>query len=267
VKSSEKINTPDIKIGIPSVLLCIEMAIFAILHLWAFAWQPYRIGHGGNSGGASSESGYPQNKESYQGGFLGLKAIGEAFNPWDLCKAIGRAARWMFVGRKTRTMDPSYQAPEGSSVSLKPRNIQADTSYGGAGGASGENMGRYRSDPYEEGEELLSHAQSNPMSSYSPDHSDIGLAISPGGSEFSSYHHEERQRLDRENPDTVPLTRPREDSYDQFDGSPPALRVMTSAYPQDLPHEQRMPSPVPVRYLPPSPDDPHQQKIGRFYET
>ena len=249
------------------------MAIFAILHLWAFAWQKYSIAHGANSGGISSDSGFPQNKEFYQGGYLGLKAIGEAFNPWDLVKAIGRAARWMFVGRKTRTLDPSYQGPEGSSVSLKPTNPsypdgnpQTDTSYGGAGGVAGESRGRYGSSPDEEGEELLSHAQSNPMSSYSPQ-SDIGLATSPGGSEYPTYRHEQQQRLRREDSDTVPLTRPREDSYDQYDGSPPELRVMTSAYPQDLPHEQRMPSPVPVRYLPPSPDDPNQQKIGRFYEA
>ncbi|KAA8570214.1 hypothetical protein EYC84_002531 [Monilinia fructicola] len=32
---------PDLKIGIPNLLLCIEMAIFSILHLFAFPWKPY----------------------------------------------------------------------------------------------------------------------------------------------------------------------------------------------------------------------------------
>lgn len=27
---------PDIKVGIPALLLCVEMALFALLHLWAF---------------------------------------------------------------------------------------------------------------------------------------------------------------------------------------------------------------------------------------
>lgn len=239
------------------------MAIFAVLHLWAFAWQPYSIAHGAKSGPTSAESGLPPGKDSYQGGFLGLKAIGEAFNPWDLVKAIGRAARWMFVGRKTRTQDPSYQAPAGSSVSLKSTNpegdAQTDTAYGGAGGT-----GRYAPSPDEEGEELLSHAQANPMSSHSSQPYDSGIPPSPENHVYPSYHHEQRQRLHRQDSDSMLLGRPRDDSYGE---SHPDLRVVTTGYPQDLPHEERMPSPVPIRYLPPSPEDPNQQKIGRFYET
>lgn len=242
------------KIGIPSVLLCIEMAIFSVLHLWAFAWQPYSLGHGGTSG-ATTESGFTPSENSYQGGFLGLKAIGEAFNPWDLVKAIARAARWMFAGRKKRTMDPSYKAAEDNAVNLKPTNSDGDgrptTEYGGAGDTR-----RYGSSPDEEGEELLSNAQANPMLSHP---SDSGIPVTPNDDTYSAY----QQRLDRRDSDAFLLGRSRDGSSSE---SRPNLHVMTAAYPQDLPHEERMPSPVPLRYLPPSPDEPNQQKIGRFYE-
>lgn len=255
IKSSEKINTPDIKIGIPSVLLCIEMAIFAVLHLWAFAWQPYSLEHGGTSG-ATTESGFTPSKNSYQGGFLGLKAIGEAFNPWDLVKAIGRAARWMFVGRKTRTLDPSYQAADDNAMDLKPTNpdggSQVTTEYTGAGGTR-----RYGSSQDEEGEVLLSNAQANPVSSGL---SDSGGPVTPNEDTYPAYP----QRSERRGSDALLLGRSRDGSYSE---SRPNLHVMTAAYPQDLPHEERMPSPVPLRYLPPSPDEPDQQKVGRFYEA
>src|SRR3954467_8661554 len=41
VHANEVIAYPDLKVGIPSLLLCFEMAIFAILHLWAFPYRPY----------------------------------------------------------------------------------------------------------------------------------------------------------------------------------------------------------------------------------
>lgn len=40
IKASPRIQEPDLKIGIPSLLLCIEMALFSIFHLWAFPGNP-----------------------------------------------------------------------------------------------------------------------------------------------------------------------------------------------------------------------------------
>lgn len=45
----------------------------------------------------------------YWGRFLGYKALFDACNPWDLVKATARGFRWLFVGRKSRTLDPSYE--------------------------------------------------------------------------------------------------------------------------------------------------------------
>lgn len=104
IKATKKVQEPDILVGIPSMLLCIEMAIFSVLHLWAFSWKPYEIT-------SSLTFGQPiKLSYSYHGGPLGMKAIGAAFNPWDLVKAIGRSARWIFVGRTRRMEDSSYES-------------------------------------------------------------------------------------------------------------------------------------------------------------
>lgn len=44
----------------------------------------------------------------YHGGKMGFKALVDAMNPWDLVKATARGLRWLFVGRKKRLADPSY---------------------------------------------------------------------------------------------------------------------------------------------------------------
>ncbi|KAM7199926.1 Organic solute transporter Ostalpha domain containing protein [Naviculisporaceae sp. PSN 640] len=85
---------PDIKVGIPSLLLCIEMSFFALLHLWAFPYRCYM---------PIRKGGMPK-----QGGFLGVKALWDAVNIWDVVTGFGRGMRWLFVGIKHRHKDVSY---------------------------------------------------------------------------------------------------------------------------------------------------------------
>jgi Organic solute transporter Ostalpha len=173
IKPSNQIQAPDIKIGIPAMLLDIEMAIFAIFHLWAFSWKPYTLRSKQNL--AESVPGHDLARTDYKGGFLGVKAIIEAFNPWDLVKAVGRAARWTFVGRKSRTQDVSYQLRntstghkhglhrphESNQSSIYPptTGYQSSSDLVGAAGAR-----PYASSELTEGQELLPNAQGNPMS-------------------------------------------------------------------------------------------------------
>lgn len=108
LQPTDKIAYQDIKVGIPSVMLCIEMAIFSVMHLFAFPWKEYRIG---SDPLTMNGAGYSGGEAKYKGGAFGVKAMLDAANPWDIIKASARGFRWLFVGYKHRTEDPSYQDP------------------------------------------------------------------------------------------------------------------------------------------------------------
>ncbi|KAI1877479.1 hypothetical protein JX265_003487 [Neoarthrinium moseri] len=126
VNPSDIMAYPDLKVGIPSLLLCVEMALFSILHLWAFSYKPYVPGAKPTYypvadpalglAARENEHGAPQ------GGPFGLKAFWDALNLWDVVKAFGRGIRWLFVGVKKRHLDPSYSKNNTNHNSL-------DTSY------------------------------------------------------------------------------------------------------------------------------------------
>ena len=108
MKASPKIAQPDITIGIPALLVDIEMALFAVLHIWAYPWKAYSV-HNPQLANAESGAGYNLDKSEYKGGPLGLYAYMDAFNPWDIIKAVGRGFKWAVIGRKSREQDVSYQ--------------------------------------------------------------------------------------------------------------------------------------------------------------
>jgi hypothetical protein len=79
------------------------MCLFALLHFWGFPWRPYII---------SRDTAVADNVQCYYGGRMGFKALVDAMNPWDLVKANARGLRWLFVGRKKRMADSSYDLPK-----------------------------------------------------------------------------------------------------------------------------------------------------------
>lgn len=97
IHPSPKFAEQDIKVGITALLITVEMALFSLLHLFAFSARPYHL----------KKVGSRANK--YSGGFLGIFAWIDAFNPWDFIKAIARGARWLVVGIRRREQDPSYR--------------------------------------------------------------------------------------------------------------------------------------------------------------
>lgn len=147
LKPNKKVAIQDLKIGIPNVLLCLEMAIFAVLHLFAFPWRPYRLDY------ATPLDISGRTKDRYYGGPFGIKAYFDALNPWDFIKAVGRSTRWLFVGRQRRLLDPSYQYAN-DAFSTKPDvlDTEAATSYQSQTGYDSEEF------------QLLSHAQPEPIS-------------------------------------------------------------------------------------------------------
>ncbi|KAG9230642.1 organic solute transporter Ostalpha-domain-containing protein [Amylocarpus encephaloides] len=201
-KPTAKLAYPDLKVGIPSLLLCIEMAIFAFLHLFAFPWKPYKPGADTRDYPMpSSASGGPTKNVHgvKQGGFLGWKAMVDAMNPWDLVKAFARAMRWLFVGRKHREKDPSYNLRSENDMSLdtntdgykRPVNLPIADEFRRSrfGMPMGNTGGKL---PGDEAAGLISHAQPHPRnrsSGYTPArerYDSEGRDISPTGSHEKS---------------------------------------------------------------------------------
>ncbi|KAH8430487.1 uncharacterized protein LDX57_008149 [Aspergillus melleus] len=186
IKATKKLHASDLKVGLPNFLVSMEMAIFAVLHLWSFAWQPYSLQ---NPHPAEVTDFYGNGKATYQGGRFGLRALGDTFNPMDLIRSVARSLRWLFVGRKRRTMDPSYQtSSEGIGLSSNG-GVPITTAGAGAsiaGGRRTTTTGRYGTSPDDEDDGLLSHAQPNPAS-----HSPTDTMMPPGYEETDSrfYNH------------------------------------------------------------------------------
>lgn len=175
IKASNRFQEPDIRIGIPALLLCVEMAIFSVFHLFAFPWKVYDVRRSAIVASESAPGFLPDPKTAYRGGPLGTKALLDAFNPWDLIKAIGRGFRWLAVGRRRREEDISYSAYKIS----RPVNVSSSSGIGADGGTSISNLpftpggsnrkqGRYQqlngNLDHEDDRRLLSHQQAVPLS-------------------------------------------------------------------------------------------------------
>ncbi|KAJ2903762.1 hypothetical protein MKZ38_009414 [Zalerion maritima] len=198
VHATDTVAYPDLKVGIPALLICVEMSLFALMHLWAFPYQPYRSGAPKTYYPVPDPSspGAPSPRENMHsapaGGPLGLSAFVDALNVWDVAKAFGRGMRWLFCGVKRRKEDPSYQHTK-DGMELGKTSMDNGYGYGpgqkstdhlpiaqqfrrstfgipgsGSGYPSGSNSRRYQQQQMEAqggGEEsagLIAHAQSSP---------------------------------------------------------------------------------------------------------
>jgi hypothetical protein len=180
VNATPQIAYPDLKIGISSALLCIEMAIFSVFHLFAFPYSPYKKRPGAEPAKYpfSPTSDHPRVNElgPNQGGFLGVKAFVDAMNPWDMVKGFARGMRWLFVGRKHREKDTSYQASSFDIGNHGTENDMAggDTAYKPAAHLPiaeefrRSKFGMLASHSRDDSVALLAYAQPNPVS---PTHS------------------------------------------------------------------------------------------------
>lgn len=179
LKATDQIAGPDLRIGIPSMLTCVEMAIFALLHLFAFPWKPYDLKS--QSPLDTTIDGYSAQPKKYANG--PARALLDALNPWDIIKACGRGFRWLFHGARHRKADPSYQ------TKLAP--VTTNTSYNGPTFAgNGEAINAPAATKKKEGSGdsdttgLLSDAQANPYMHQGP--SSYDSAYGPGASAYGS---------------------------------------------------------------------------------
>lgn len=151
------------------------MAIFSVFHLWAFPWQVYDVKRSHIVAAESAPGFHPDPRNAYQGGFFGARALRDAFNPWDLIKAVGRAFKWATVGHRRRHEDISYK----NSTGLEPTRNQ-NTAFENPGNQSFDipqngtapyargpgRAARYAPLDEEDSDRLLAHAQGNPSTVY-----------------------------------------------------------------------------------------------------
>jgi hypothetical protein len=212
LKATEKVSGPDWRVGLPSMLVCFEMAIFAVLHIFAFPWAPYDLKRQ-----VASHDGLDGSPKRYVYG--PIRAFISSFNLWDVVKAFGRAMRWLFVGARHRKEDVSYQRKFSSDTGS---GYQQGPTFAGNGEPATEMMkprvdskARHNGSDDSDTAGLLSHAQANPYgrqdtyqthphgaNPYNPDSlpsaptpgQEYGLVGSTQGSRFSfeaqdtSYH-------------------------------------------------------------------------------
>ncbi|PNY23637.1 Transmembrane protein [Tolypocladium capitatum] len=151
VHPNDVLAYPDLKVGIPALLLCVEMACFAIMHLWAFPYAPYVAGAPAtfypvpdtDKGSPSVENG----RSPPSGGFMGLLAIFDALNLWDFVKAFGRGMRWLFCGLRRRKEDISYKLNRGDALDMDnlPEGKEGPGTYDAMRPAPPAAPGRYGS--------------------------------------------------------------------------------------------------------------------------
>lgn len=130
VRPNEIIAYPDLKVGIPALLVTFEMACFAIMHIWAYPYAPYLDDApktyypvADPTSGAIPKLNERSNNSSK---LMGFKAIVDAINLWDVVKAFGRGMRWLFCGVKHRHADAAYRNGELKNLSNKPGLNPAD---------------------------------------------------------------------------------------------------------------------------------------------
>lgn len=110
LKPSSTLNYADIIIGLPTLIICLQMVPFACFFFYAYSIKPYTTFDVKRTSGDSehlaafdSETGSPGMRR-YKGGALGVNAWIALFNPGELYRSI-RATRKMFndsrpVGQK-----------------------------------------------------------------------------------------------------------------------------------------------------------------------
>jgi hypothetical protein len=212
LKATPTVAYPDIKVGLPALILCVEMACFAVMHIFAYPWKVYVTGSEGGRYPSSTDPTHPDFNDigPKQGGILGIRAIADAMNPWDLVKAFGRGMRWAFVGRRHRENDISYKL-NSTDITPQTTRTEEDSTYKGPTNLPiAEQFRRSKfgfPDDQEEGAGLIAHAQPNPYQNtgrYTPARErydpQTGQEISTVGRAYDSgnlnqmYHEDTRQQ-------------------------------------------------------------------------
>jgi hypothetical protein len=119
IKTTDHLSKGDISIGINALLICFEMIIFAIMHLWAFPWNDYQTSDLGPAV-------YDRSKKMGP-----IRALVDTFNPFDMVRAFARGMKWTIVGHKRRHEEAKVLAARrDESVKLDDTPYAAEESQG-----------------------------------------------------------------------------------------------------------------------------------------
>jgi hypothetical protein len=89
LKSTSKLTFADLNIGIPTLIISLEMVPFSIFFHYAYSVRQYIASGDTKSANESNLSNsYSIQGQNYQGGFLGGKAWLATFNPTETWRAV-----------------------------------------------------------------------------------------------------------------------------------------------------------------------------------
>ena len=97
----------DLTNGLPSLILCCEMALIAPVFLMVYSIKPYTLGHMASPEYPSSRHGM----QHYQGGPLGVYAILQAINVFDIVIELLKGTRAKFGRAPIRPQNQYTQPP------------------------------------------------------------------------------------------------------------------------------------------------------------
>lgn len=109
----------DLNIGIPSMLVCIEMLPLAIFFHYAYSYRPYVIGSSSARRPLAGdlEAYEPQ---TYSGGPGGLWALVELWNPMEIVEAIRFGLHMKAEQRRRRNAQKSSGSTEYAAMINSP---------------------------------------------------------------------------------------------------------------------------------------------------
>jgi hypothetical protein len=160
IKPTKTMSPGDISIGINALLICAEMIIFSIMHLFAFPWRVYQTSDLGPAV-------YQQPPRS-----RAFAALMDVFNPLDTIKALSRGIKWGFVGRKRRHAEAEKVAARRAAA--KPHGEEGQGLVNNAGELANNETGHWSGELGEYGEEddrlYVQHSSPNDQENVMPSH-------------------------------------------------------------------------------------------------
>jgi Organic solute transporter Ostalpha len=139
---TSSISYADIHIGLPNMIICVQMVPFSFLIRWAYSTKDYKLKSTGKLANESSEAGesgqlmsetnrqHSKNfQTSYQGGRFGLHAWATYLNPFDMAQDSMNLSKLLRpVHVRKQTLD-SWPEPDQESSKLNDANDTTQESH------------------------------------------------------------------------------------------------------------------------------------------